>query len=158
MKIRYLAAVSALVLSFSGTAQAQSDMNPYTECGVGAAIFENDIAAAISNIIWDLGTTAVASATISPETCKAYRVETAMMILETLPDLEKELAMSKGKNVDTLMTSLQCSEGAASLVAASYEATLVSPGYATMTEVEKATSIYQAVERVSATSECAVAL
>ena len=44
--------------------------NPYTDCGIGAALFPNtNWAAVTSNATWDAGTTAVISATASEDTC-----------------------------------------------------------------------------------------
>lgn len=156
MKIRAILAAVALTASISGAAQAGP--NPYSDCGIGSALFKNDTAATISNVIWDLGITAIVSATASPETCNGTQAETAMMILETLPDLEKQLATNTGSSIQALMTNLQCSDTAVGVVAASYEETLLSEDYVSMSEVDKATRIYKAVESVSSTSQCAVSL
>jgi hypothetical protein len=52
--------------------------SPYTDCGIGAALFkETDWAAISSNVIWDLGSTALTSATMSPETCSKQKVKVA---------------------------------------------------------------------------------
>ena len=64
--------------------QAGSGPNPFTDCGIGAALFpDTHWAAVTSNVIWDVGTTALTSATASPETCSGAKVEAAMFINET---------------------------------------------------------------------------
>ena len=67
--------------------------NPWTDCGLGALVFSGvdgdggKIGAAISNIIWDLGTTAVSSATSSPDTCARHEVTAAAFIHQQLPNV-----------------------------------------------------------------------
>ena len=55
-------ATTLMAALLSGNAMAQDDINPWKHCGIGAMIFDdNGAAAAISNIIWDLGTTALST-------------------------------------------------------------------------------------------------
>ncbi|WP_404400169.1 DUF3015 domain-containing protein [Idiomarina seosinensis] len=80
-------------------------LNAWQHCGIGAAIFpDNGTASAISNIIWDLGTTALTSATVSKETCNSNLVRTAQFIDENYEQLETDLAIGEGRHVDTLLT------------------------------------------------------
>ena len=91
---KYMILAFLAILSV-GTMPAKA-ANPYSECGIGAAIFpKNGAAAAISNVIWDLGSTAVTSATLSPDTCSAETVDTAKFILETIDNLESDVAIGE---------------------------------------------------------------
>ena len=65
-----------------------SGPNPFSDCGIGAALFpETKWAAVTSNVIWDVGTTAVASATMSPQTCSGKQAKTAAFIYHTYDSL-----------------------------------------------------------------------
>ncbi|MEM7741983.1 MAG: DUF3015 family protein, partial [Pseudomonadota bacterium] len=108
------------------TAQGQDGttrdtINPWLDCGIGAMIFPADnleYAAVISNLIWDLGTTAVTSALSSPDTCNGTsNVEMAIFIERTYATLEAELAKGHGDNV-TALAALAGADDDASFVAA----------------------------------------
>ncbi|MCC5879985.1 MAG: DUF3015 domain-containing protein, partial [Idiomarina sp.] len=59
-----IVALSASV--YTTDVKAVDDINPWQHCGIGAMIFDdNTTAAAVSNVIWDSGTTAFTSATAS---------------------------------------------------------------------------------------------
>lgn len=95
-------ASAAIALAFSP--QVKADINPWQDCGIGAIIFEdNGAAAAISNIIWDLGTTAVTSATVSKETCKGDFVVTALYINENYEQIETDLAIGEGQHLTAML-------------------------------------------------------
>ncbi|MEX2374084.1 MAG: DUF3015 family protein [Dehalococcoidia bacterium] len=88
---------------------AQNGPNPWRDCGIGAAIFaDNPTAAAISNVIWDSGTTAVTSATSSAETCSGDAVRTAQFIDQTYPVLAMETAAGEGEHLTALFQIAQC--------------------------------------------------
>lgn len=71
--------------------------NPYSNCGIGAAIFPTvPWAAATSNVIWDVGTTAVSSATLSPETCNSKTVAMAEFIQGSYASLETDILNGRG--------------------------------------------------------------
>lgn len=88
--------------------------NPWLDCGIGALIFpddEHETIAAISNIIVDLGSTAVTSATSSPDTCNGTsNVELALFIQRTYPTLEAELAKGRGENLKALAGLVETSK------------------------------------------------
>ena len=86
--------VGALTLATMNSAAAETvttkKLNPWTDCGIGAMIFTSSgAAAAISNVIWDLGTTAVSSNVSSQNSCGSEQAKTAMFIQATLPVLEQ---------------------------------------------------------------------
>ncbi|MCK5580093.1 MAG: DUF3015 family protein [Candidatus Omnitrophica bacterium] len=105
-KIKILAfAVLALVI-FSPPAMAQNrDFSQiYYECGLGGMIFkDNGVAAAVSNICWDWGTTASSSALTTPDACKGGQEKMAAFIHETYDSIETDLASGSGDHLDTLM-------------------------------------------------------
>ena len=102
MKFVKTASLAAAAAAVAMSASAD-DINPWTDCGIGAAIFPgSETGAIISNVIWDLGTTAVTSAMSSPESCSGDNVETAMFIQNTYASLETELATGEGENLDAL--------------------------------------------------------
>ncbi|MDG1004473.1 MAG: DUF3015 family protein [Emcibacteraceae bacterium] len=113
MKYKILSLALSLIL-VSGNVLAQKldsrtggGPNPFSDCGIGAALFENDAAAAISNIIWDLGTTAVTSGTASPETCEGNGAQAAAFIYESYDELLVESAHGQGTHLSTLMDILE---------------------------------------------------
>lgn len=86
--------------------------NPYSDCGIGAALFpETAWAAVTSNVIWDIGTTAVTSATLSPGTCSGKTLKTALFIRDTYPQLVEEIARGEGEHLKTAMTLFECGAG-----------------------------------------------
>lgn len=90
-------------------AENTKELNPWQDCGIGAMIFPaNGVAAAISNIIWDLGTTAVSSNISSQESCDSRKAKTAMFIKATLPALEQEVATGEGDYVTAMLELRGC--------------------------------------------------
>lgn len=133
------------ILAASG-AYAQGP-NPYSDCGIGAALFpKHPVGAVISNVIWDLGTTALTSATASPETCSGEAVKTAAFILESYDSLAEDTARGEGAHLATLLELMDVEEaGKADFVAsirASHADLVNSAEYASMTDVEKAEHLY----------------
>ncbi|MDZ7924419.1 MAG: DUF3015 family protein [Marinagarivorans sp.] len=124
-----------------------SGPNPFSDCGIGAALFPNTPAGAvISNIIWDVGTTAVTSATASPETCSGKNVKAAAFIYETYDSLVEDTARGEGDHLSTLLEILDLEGSQKDSVAASIRAelaTLVSADdYAKKSQLEKANDLY----------------
>ena len=108
---RLLGAVVVLSAAFSFNTQA--DVNPWQDCGIGANIFpDNGTASAISNIIWDLGTTAVTSASASVESCKGAGAQTAQFINDTYNELEEDIVKGNGAHLNAMMGMMACSDTA----------------------------------------------
>ncbi len=129
---------------------AGSGPNPFSDCGIGAALFPTvPWAAVTSNIIWDVGTTAVTSATASPETCSGKNAQAAVFILETYDNLAEETARGEGDHVAALMNILEVNaELQASVVTQvrSDMAGIVSEAsYVAMDKQAKAEAFYNAV-------------
>ncbi|MGB2102781.1 MAG: DUF3015 family protein, partial [Porticoccaceae bacterium] len=84
--------------------------NPFSDCGIGAALFpKTPLAAVLSNTFWDAGTTALTSATASPETCNAKAVAAAAFINETYENLLDETAAGHGQHLSAMLEVFGCS-------------------------------------------------
>lgn len=152
-KLILLSALIALpTISQAEKGEPGTGVNPYTQCGIGASLFKNhDALAAISNVIWDLGTTALASALSSPEMCNAKNMKTAQYILETLPELEANLAAGEGEYLTGLAETMDCS--ATSLtpaLRAQYAQAVTTPAYAEGSQIDRATTMYNAAQTAAA--------
>ena len=111
MKLSLVAAASAVVLSLAAApaAQAQQKVNPWKQCGIGAMIFDdNGVAAAISNIIWDLGTTAVSSNISSQDSCVGVKVTAAQFINDSIVNIEEETVIGGGEHLTAMLNLMGC--------------------------------------------------
>lgn len=164
--MKKLAALAAVAFGLSTLAAAPSAAqttrdapNPWVDCGIGAMLFPDDnleVAAAISNIIWDLGTTAVTSAQSSPDTCNGLsNVRTAMFVKRTYAQLELETAKGEGEYLQALSELMGCSEDQRAAfireVRSDMTDTFAQPGFASFTQDEKAQAYYFTVEAVAET-------
>ncbi|MEX0740799.1 MAG: DUF3015 family protein [Pseudohongiella sp.] len=141
-------------LTFNGVAQAQNSTgtgpNPYRDCGIGAALFPTvNWAAVTSNVIWDVGTTAVISATASPETCQGQYVAAAAFIFETYDALTEEAAKGSGEHIVTMMNILDVEQDhRADLISAvrtEMAGQVSQAGFNSLEKVQKAETFYFAV-------------
>lgn len=97
----------ALVASTLFTSSAMAVKNPWKECGIGAIIFdENGVAAAISNIIWDLGTTAVSSKVSSAESCEGANVQAAIFIQDNYDVVLEQTSQGAGDHLVAMLDIL----------------------------------------------------
>lgn len=150
-------ATSATVLAAGPTG---SGPNPYSDCGIGAAIFkETDWAAATSNVTWDLGTTAVTSATASPETCSKKNVKAAMLIRDTYAQMAEDAAKGQGQHITAALEVMGCAadqRGAASGAAReAFGRALGAEGFNDQKQIEKAGQMYNIIE-TAARNHCSV--
>ncbi|MCG8442673.1 MAG: DUF3015 domain-containing protein [Caulobacterales bacterium] len=131
-------------------AQTRDTPNPWLDCGIGAMIFPDDnveAAAGISNIIWDLGTTAVTSAQSSPDTCNGTsNVRSAMFIQRTYGSLELEIAKGEGEHLKALSELMGCDadhrDDFIRQVRVDMADTFAAPGFAAKNHNEKAEAFY----------------
>lgn len=85
--------------------------NIYTQCGIGAMIFsKTGWAAAISNIIWDLGTTASSTTTTSPSQCAGSGASAAKIIHENYTQIEEEVSTGEGQHLTAALNVLGCQQ------------------------------------------------
>ena len=118
--------------------------NPYTDCGIGAALFPNTSWAAVtSNVTWDAGTTAVISATASEDTCSSGEAQTAMLIHDKLENLETEIMIGGGDIYASLSSAMGCNgEDISNELKASYATVLNKKSYASDNRVQKSEVLY----------------
>ena len=123
--------------------------NPYTDCGIGAT-FDNKAGASSSNAIWDLGSTAITSAASSPEMCRDRKTESAKLILETLPELEKDVALGGGKYLVALTEVMGCDSVFQDEISANlridYAKKVSNIAYGNKTDIQRATDMYNSVK------------
>lgn len=166
MSIRKTIIVGALASLCAVAAQAQSTNktpgagpNPFTDCGIGAALFpETHWAAVTSNVIWDIGTTAVTSATLSPQTCAGKKVATALFIRDSYERLAEETAQGEGEHLATLLNMFECQAGSHSAAItetrSSMGAVVSQPSFGNLPRLDKAARFYDAVQS-AVTKSCA---
>lgn len=150
-----LGATAVLTLSTTTFANDhQGDINPWQHCGIGAAIFDdNTTAAAISNVIWDSGTTAVTSATISPETCESEEVKVAQFIDETYDQLAMEAAIGEGEHLTAALGLVGCdANNSASVSQLRNDLSTFSAdtSYSSMSHEDKAYRFYNSLNQAAA--------
>lgn len=94
---------------FAANGEVGTAPNPYSDCGIGAAMFAGTPwAAATSNVIWDLGSTAVTSATLSPENCKKSSYRAALFIRDTYEQLTEDIAQGEGDHLTAALEIFEC--------------------------------------------------
>jgi hypothetical protein len=109
-QIAKLLAVLGVMMTVAAPMSAKAEgVNPWVDCGIGAMIFPGTpVGAVISNVIWDLGTTAVTSAGMSKNTCEGKRVKMAMFIGTTYANLEEETVQGEGQHVRAMLNIASC--------------------------------------------------
>jgi len=145
-KLKLSLVLMATTLAFTSQAEASGGRtfgDIYQECGLGGMIFTHTpVVAAISNIIWDLGTTAVISNISSPATCEGDRARIAKFISKSYDNLEVEIAMGEGKYVDTLVSM---SHKDISVIRAEFAKVVASNDYAGLNKANKVEKLYNIV-------------
>lgn len=135
--------------------KSDEKLNPWTDCGLGAMIFdETKWAAVISNIIWDYGLTATTSAVSSRHTCEGKHVATAMFINETYDNVAAETAAGDGSHIAAMLNIRGCNSAAQQDILASirtnFASNVSSAGYADKSTTEKAQDYYFMLENIIA--------
>lgn len=154
--------ISALVVAtpISAIAEAEKEKktpgsgpNPFSDCGIGAAMFsETKWAAVTSNVIWDAGTTAVTSAISSPQTCNGKRVETAQFIIDNYDNIVEETARGRGEHLTAMLQVRGCDAKAhadiVSEVRSDMGQVVGKSGYENQSLTQKASDLFDAVDSV----------
>jgi hypothetical protein len=101
--------VAAALVVGANASDKRSFGEIYTECGLGGIIGNaaggdstGNVLAVVTNITWDLGTTAISSNITSDSTCANTKVKTAALINEGYDKLEEEIALGSGEYIDAL--------------------------------------------------------
>jgi hypothetical protein len=157
-KISAMAIIAASVVAISAPAQAASGRSieqVYKECGLGGVIFGNSsaILAIISNVTWDLGTTAALSDSLSPDTCISPSTKAAVFIKETFPTLEKDLAAGQGQHIAALSTIMSCPT-ASKAIRQDYARYTTTASYNDSNTAQNAEQLFQIVSRNMETAGC----
>jgi hypothetical protein len=154
--LQFAVVAFASTMSLSAlAANAGEGPNPFTDCGIGAALFpDTHWAAVTSNVIWDLGTTAVTSATMSPQTCSGKKVKTAMFIRDNQQQLAEQFARGQGEHVTATMEMFNCnaaqSQDAIGQIRAAVGKAVSAPGYAAQPKLQQAGQMYNLIENATA--------
>ncbi len=130
--------------------QSLAKKNIWTQCGIGALIFDHTgWAAATSNIIWDWGTTASTTTTSSEDQCAGKAANTAKFIFETYANLEEETVTGDGQHVHAMLDILGCEQDSQPKIIDSirenFKSNLKSTNYSSATKLTKAESYYDIV-------------
>ncbi len=144
----------ALFVACAQPASAREFADIYTDCGLGAMIAPNNGAvAAVTNVTWDSGSTAVSSDASSADSCKGGKKKTAALILDAYPQIERDLAQGSGTHLTALLTAAGCKTQSHRDLAVSLRtglaASVATPGYSTQTRYDQAQGLFnQLYERV----------
>lgn len=146
--IALAAAIALPAVTVSSTATANP--NPWQDCGLGAMVFpDNGTAAAISNVIWDLGTTALTSAYSSPDQCQGANIEAAAFIDSGYPHLEEDTVAGRGEYASALMNIYGCDASSHDAIMSSVQEgftdQVANEQYAALSHEEKAFGYYEMV-------------
>ncbi len=150
-------ATSLTAITITTTTNAREFGEIYTQCGIGAMIFKkNETLAAISNITWDLGTTAISSDYSSQENCKGSAVAKAAFIQSSYVPLEQDIAKGEGKHLNALMDIMQCDKKIRNDVVksmrSSFAKTITTVDYSEATPYKKAETLYNVTNTGKAAS------
>lgn len=155
----FKSAIATVVLlsSVSYTANAadsaRSFGDVYADCGLGAMIFSRDtdndrVLAMISNITWDLGTTAHSSNLSSAENCKTRSATSALFIMDNLPQIEGDIARGEGDHLAAAVSTMGCDSTLSSVTDALRAEVSASVGtgvYAEMDAKQKSAQIFDSI-------------
>lgn len=147
--------IIAGAIAAASTLSMQAQANPWAECGIGAMIFkDNRQLSAVSNIVWDLGTTALSSEASSKDSCEGKKFNTAVYIQKAYPKLEEETAFGSGEYMNAMLETAGCGvterQAASAAIRQSFSKVVSSPNFDTMSYNEKAESYYDSVISSSA--------
>ncbi|WP_282177405.1 DUF3015 family protein [Vibrio nereis] len=107
-KLTLVSIIASTLFTTQAMAEEKKPINPWTQCGIGAMIFQETApAAAISNVIWDLGTTAVSSKVSSEYTCEGSEVKTAQFIQDNYNKVLEETSQGSGEHLTAMLEMLE---------------------------------------------------
>lgn len=159
--LKAVAVFLVLAVPMLGVAQEKQRrvLNPWVDCGIGAMIFDDTAWAAVSsNIIWDLGTTALTSDASSPNTCNSKRSLAALYIGVNYASLTEDTAKGNGRHLHAMLDIMGCSPASRGAIIAALRSefgqSLRTPDYADKTSTVKAEDFYNIVQRTSAQQGC----
>lgn len=124
----------------------------YTDCGLGAIISpKNDAVAAVTNVTWDLGTTAISSNISCPDACVGGKGRLASFIHNSYASLERDFASGSGTYLDTLMVlagwDSQAQQEHAEALRNDFVKIVADQNYTNKSQYEKSKSLYDLVNK-----------
>lgn len=153
MKSIKLALALVAILMTAGTASARDFASIYKECGLGALLFPDDpIIAVVTNVTWDLGTTAVSSELTTPDSCKGGSAGMAQYIIDTHPQIEQDLSVGAGTHLSSMVSMMDCgvnAPAASTAMRASFSSAVTEGGYYEASDLEKSEMLYNVAMDVS---------
>lgn len=161
MNKKLIMTAAAVLLSLGGAAQAREFADIYTECGLGAMIAPNNGAvAAVTNVTWDLGTTAISSNISSADSCQGGKKKVAALLVNSHAQVEADLAKGEGQHLAALSVAAGCSANNQAMFKAAMRRELAElaakPGYAQQARMVKAADLYDATRSSAAAASCAI--
>ncbi len=146
----------AAPLMLSQPVMARDFGSIYTDCGLGGLIgaqvedsSTGNILAIVTNVTWDLGTTAVISDVSSPDSCAGGSGAVAAFIHQSYDALEQDLASGQGQHLDTLKSLSGAGEGFEQDLRSAFTAEVASVDYSSQTHYEKSEALYNLVYKVN---------
>jgi len=123
--------------------------NPYSDCGIGAALFpDTNWAAVSSNVIFDLGSTAVTSATASPNTCSNKQNVAAIYVRDTYAQLVEESVKGESEHLTAAFELFECgnrNSEALNKVRNDIGEFITSKNYQQKTHIEKSSDLFNSI-------------
>lgn len=152
--------VFAAVFLMASMAEAR---NVWKECGIGGMVFKKTgWAAVLSNVVWDLGTTATSSNVSSDDLCEGQAATTAKFVNETYASIEEEVAQGKGEHLSSLLNMLGCEASQHSSLTSDLRRTLKtqmsSASYTQNSNSENAEFFYGASIQYAKDAKCSAVL
>lgn len=116
----------------------------YQECGIGGMLFgdSNPLGAVISNVTWDLGTTAMSSNISSEGNCVAPEVENMAFIHNSYNAIVADSAKGNGKYLQSLA---KISNKTTEDIRVTIKSLVAVSGYTAQTQAQKANNLYDAI-------------
>ena len=149
IEISVIMAILALV-AFSQPCMARDFGEIFEECGIGAMIAPRSPGvAAVTNVTWDSGTTAISSDITCPDACAGGKEKLASFIYDSYAPLEKDLASGSGTYLDALTVLLgydsQAKEAFIEALRNDFAKVVADARYADKSRFEKAETLYNLV-------------
>ena len=152
--LKVLLPILVLMLALPQIGMAREFAEIYTDCGIGGMIApRSDAVAAVTNVTWDLGTTAISSNITSPDTCSGGQAEQAAFIHDSYDALEVDLASGHGAYLDALVALAghegQTQERFVTAVRSGFAKLVAAPGYPEQNRFAKAEALYNLINEQS---------
>lgn len=148
--IKIITLVAFVLLVFSQVSMAREFADIYTECGIGAMIApRNTAVAAVTNVTWDSGTTAISTHITTPDSCVGGQAKTAAFIHDTYDSLEQDLASGHGEYLDSLLALIgqgsEANRGFIEVLRNDFAKIVATSEYTSQSRFKKAEALYKII-------------